>query len=114
MAEAIRENSELALEIKGEEVEDEIEKEEAIDRKGDGAKPPGDVGKLVVAEEIAEGRVRWDVLQLYVFAIGGVLTWTFILLTDASAAALNAFEVWYLGFWARQYELKPPSKISVS
>jgi ABC-type glutathione transport system ATPase component len=72
-------------------------------------------GKLIVAEEISEGHVRWPALSLYIFSLGGYWFWTLILTGDLATTILGAVQTWYLGHWAHQYELHPnhPEHVSV-
>ncbi|KAF8963040.1 hypothetical protein BDZ97DRAFT_1758980 [Flammula alnicola] len=94
-----------ALEIGNEEVPSLAHKETPVD------------GKLIVAEEIAEGHVTWKSLKLFLTALGGdyplifFSVWmTGFLLTDW----VNTFQVWFLGYWGSQYESHPPSEVKVS
>ena len=71
-------------------------------------------GKLVIAEEIAEGRVTWKSMKLYFSGLGGDYPLIFfsilisvIFLTDW----VNTFQVWFLGYWGSQYENHIPSEV---
>ncbi|KAF9481115.1 multidrug resistance-associated ABC transporter [Pholiota conissans] len=73
-------------------------------------------GKLVVAEEIAEGHITWKSLKLFVRSLGGdyplifYSTWmSTFLLTDWA----NTFQTWFLGHWGSQYEIHSPSEVNV-
>ena len=73
-------------------------------------------GKLVVAEEIAEGHITWKSLKLFVRSLGGDYPLIFysiwmsmFLLTDWA----NTFQTWFLGLWASQYEIHSPSEVYV-
>ncbi|KAF8816580.1 P-loop containing nucleoside triphosphate hydrolase protein [Phlegmacium glaucopus] len=64
-------------------------------------------GKLVIAEEIAEGHVTWKSMKLYLSGLGGDYPLMFFsiwisatLLTDW----VSTFQVWFLGYWGSQYE----------
>lgn len=70
-------------------------------------------GKLVVAEEIAEGHVSWSALKLYLFNLGGVFFWFSFTFAITFTDFTNVFQMWFLGYWARQYNLHDPSEISV-
>ena len=70
-------------------------------------------GKLVVAEEIAEGHVSWSALKLYLFNLGGVFFWFSFIIAITFTDFTNVFQMWFLGYWARQYNLHDPSDISV-
>ena len=72
-------------------------------------------GKLVIAEEIAEGRVTWKSMKLYFSGLGGdyplmfFSTWISVtLLTDC----VNTFQVWFLGYWGSKYENHSPSEVN--
>ncbi|KAF8966510.1 multidrug resistance-associated ABC transporter [Flammula alnicola] len=94
-----------ALEIGYEEVPSLALKETPVD------------GKLIVAEDIAEGHITWKSLKLFLTALGGDYPLIFFsiwmsgfLLTDW----VNTFQVWFLGYWGSQYESHPPSEVNVS
>jgi hypothetical protein len=114
MADALRDNHELKEIVKKDEEAVMKEKEE-VDKAEPEQKMTSDdsKGKLVVAEEIAIGRVRWGALRHYVFGIGGFIVWTFIIINGLGASALNIGQVYYLGYWARQYENRPANEVDV-
>lgn len=79
-------------------------------------KKKSDHGRLIVAEEITEGRIRWKSIKLYLAALGGKhpvvffsLWATGFLLTDW----VNTFQTWFLGYWGSQYENHPASEVNV-
>ena len=72
-------------------------------------------GKLVIAEEIAEGRVTWKSMKLFFSALGGNYPLMFFsiwisvtFLTDW----VNTFQVWFLGYWGSKYENHTPSEVN--
>ena len=72
-------------------------------------------GKLVIAEEIAEGRVTWKSMKLYFSGLGGDYPLMFFsiwisvtFLTDW----VNTFQVWFLGYWGSKYENHIPSEVN--
>ena len=73
-------------------------------------------GKLILAEEIVEGRITWKALKLYLDGLGGnhpflfAAVWISGLL--ATQLAVN-FGVWFLGYWSSQYENHPPEEVRV-
>uniref|UniRef100_A0A8H7XNY7 P-loop containing nucleoside triphosphate hydrolase protein n=1 Tax=Psilocybe cubensis TaxID=181762 RepID=A0A8H7XNY7_PSICU len=74
-------------------------------------------GKLVMAEEIVEGRVTWRSISLFLSGLGGDHPIFFALLWIASLAASQGFyllQPWYLGVWGSQYETHAPSEIHLS
>ncbi|KAI9444470.1 hypothetical protein H4582DRAFT_2052775 [Lactarius indigo] len=56
-------------------------------------------GKLILAEEIAEGNVSWDA----VFAGGMLLCNT-----------LMTVQTWFMGYWAEQYVIYPPDQVDIA
>lgn len=60
-------------------------------------------GKLIVAEEIALGRVAWPAIKLYTESVGGPLFWALFIGGILLSFFLSAFQVWFLGYWASQY-----------
>ncbi|KAE9405641.1 hypothetical protein BT96DRAFT_955137 [Gymnopus androsaceus JB14] len=85
-----------------------IEGQVVDDESGDAAK--GDSkpdGKLVVAEEIQEGRISGNSVKLYTSAIGGnhaVLYFSVLLGMMLLTHAMGVVQTWFLGYWASQYE----------
>ncbi|KAK7056504.1 hypothetical protein VNI00_003060 [Paramarasmius palmivorus] len=73
-------------------------------------------GKLIVAEEVQMGRVGFSPVKLYLNAFGGshaVFALTIYVGSLMVSGALNVAQTWYLGYWATQYELMPPSEVPV-
>ncbi|KAH8997804.1 hypothetical protein EDB86DRAFT_2828663 [Lactarius hatsudake] len=56
-------------------------------------------GKLILAEEIAEGNVSWDA----VYAAGMLLFST-----------LMTVQTWFMGYWAEQYDIYPPDQVNIT
>ncbi|KAF9483592.1 multidrug resistance-associated ABC transporter [Pholiota conissans] len=79
------------------------------------AKKPGD-GKLMLAEEIAEGHVTWKSFKLLLSSLGGDHPVIFFSLVMAGLL-LNewtfTFQLWYIGYWGSQYEHHPASEVPV-
>ncbi|KAF9553714.1 multidrug resistance-associated ABC transporter [Agrocybe pediades] len=74
-------------------------------------------GKLVVEEEITEGRVTWKSYRLFLSSLGGdhsVLFFACWLCGFLLADSLRASQTWFLGFWGSHYENHDPSEVSVS
>jgi hypothetical protein len=72
-------------------------------------------GKLVIAEEIAQGHVTWKSMKLYFSGLGGDYPLIFFsiwisvtFLTDW----VNTFQVWFLGYWGSKYENRIPSEVN--
>lgn len=112
VAEVLGKDKEMQAEMKK---SDEMNKkeEEAPPVATEDKKPAKGDGKLVMAEEIAEGHVSWPALKLYLFNLGGVFFWFSFIFAIAFTDFANVFEIWFLGFWARQYTLHDPTKVSV-
>ena len=72
-------------------------------------------GKLVVAEEIAMGRVGWKTLKLYLFNMSQfplvfLFCWmALITLTQG----LTVFATYFLGKWGDEYDHKNPEDVAV-
>ncbi|KAH9166021.1 hypothetical protein EDB89DRAFT_2115943 [Lactarius sanguifluus] len=74
-------------------------------------------GKLILAEEIAEGHVSWDAVKLFISGLGGahpVLFWIVfaggLLLCDT----LMTVQTWFMGYWAEQYVIYPPDQVDIT
>lgn len=72
-------------------------------------------GKLIMAEEITEGHIRWKSMKLFLTSLGGdyplifYSTWmTAFVLTDWA----NTFQTWFLGYWGSQYEIHSPLDVN--
>ncbi|CCL98867.1 uncharacterized protein FIBRA_00874 [Fibroporia radiculosa] len=73
-------------------------------------------GKLIVEEEISEGHVSWAAMKLYLGSLGGedrVLFWVTCAVALAITEVTDGLQVWFLGYWARQYEERNSSEVSV-
>ncbi|KAH6916785.1 ATP-binding cassette transporter [Coprinopsis sp. MPI-PUGE-AT-0042] len=73
-------------------------------------------GKLIVAEEMQEGHVSWDALKMYFSSLGGQSPFLFIFgylafvfLSEMTLAG----QTWFLGYWAWEYTVYPPSDVPV-
>ncbi|CCM01863.1 uncharacterized protein FIBRA_03934 [Fibroporia radiculosa] len=74
-------------------------------------------GKLVVAEEIAVGQVGWPAMKLYLASWGGehrVLFWTAFMGICTITEFTDNAQVWYLGYWAKQYEQHDASQVNTA
>ncbi|KAF5327417.1 hypothetical protein D9619_004696 [Psilocybe cf. subviscida] len=88
-----------------EEVIDEVKKE---DEMGD--------GKLILTEEIQEGRVSWKSLKLFLNGVGGASPVLFFALWFSAhfvGQVTYMLAVWYLGVWGSQYEHTSPIEVRV-
>ncbi|KIK58469.1 hypothetical protein GYMLUDRAFT_45326 [Collybiopsis luxurians FD-317 M1] len=71
-------------------------------------------GKLVVSEEIQEGRIGGNAIKLYLSAVGGdhtVFYFSALLATFVLTHTMGVMQTWFLGYWATQYEL--PGKVPI-
>ncbi|KZV63784.1 P-loop containing nucleoside triphosphate hydrolase protein [Peniophora sp. CONT] len=69
-------------------------------------------GKLVLAEELAEGTITWAALKLFFDGLGGSVFWTLFIGGYTINAVLQSVTVWFLGYWSEQYDLHPASEVS--
>ncbi|KZV63091.1 P-loop containing nucleoside triphosphate hydrolase protein [Peniophora sp. CONT] len=63
-------------------------------------------GKLIVEEEVQQGRVSWSALRLFISALGGrhsVIFWGGFLFFMAVDNTLGNFQTYWLGVWAEAY-----------
>ncbi|KDR82358.1 hypothetical protein GALMADRAFT_237629 [Galerina marginata CBS 339.88] len=71
-------------------------------------------GKLVVAEEIAEGHVTWKSIKLLLNSMGGnhpVLFFSIIFGLLLVNELTITFQTWFLGYWGTQYEGHQSSEV---
>ncbi|KAH9166805.1 hypothetical protein EDB89DRAFT_2245995 [Lactarius sanguifluus] len=74
-------------------------------------------GKLILAEEIAEGNVSWDAVRLFINGLGGahpVLFWIVFAGGMLLFSALMTVQTWFMGYWAEQYDIYPPGQVNIS
>ncbi|KAF8811726.1 hypothetical protein BYT27DRAFT_7160557 [Phlegmacium glaucopus] len=74
-------------------------------------------GKLVIAEEIAEGHVTWKSIKLYLSGLGGdypLLFFSICISASLLTAWVNTFQVWFLGYWGSKYENHTSSEVNPS
>ncbi|KAI9444468.1 hypothetical protein H4582DRAFT_1805817 [Lactarius indigo] len=91
------------------------------EKKIDGPEPdetakPTD-GKLILAEEIAEGHVSWDAVKLFTNGLGGahpVLFWIVVAGGLLLCETLMAVQTWFMGYWAEQYVIYPPDQVDIT
>ncbi|PPQ73485.1 hypothetical protein CVT26_010187 [Gymnopilus dilepis] len=104
----------LAHEIEQELDEAKLE-EEVVDtiKKEDPAKKDG---KLILAEEIVEGRVTWRSMMLFLKGLGGENPWFFLFAWMLGMTLMhggNLVATWYLGYWGSQYDNHNPEDVKV-
>jgi RNA-binding protein YhbY len=103
----------LAKEVEVEREETKIEEEVINEIKNDGGRADG---KLILAEEVAQGRVTWKALGLYIRGLGGRAPGLFLTIFLGGLVleqVCNMSSVWFLGQWGSQYEHHDPSEIPV-
>ncbi|KAI0693031.1 hypothetical protein BC835DRAFT_1520746 [Cytidiella melzeri] len=116
VSDAIAKDSKLIEEIEHEEkaVETVVEAEGyAVDKKP----VEGDKGKLVVVEEIAHGHISWPAFKLFFTGLGGnypIAFWLGWACSSVLTEIFDTLEVWWLGYWASQYLVADPTKVSVA
>ncbi|KAJ7246793.1 hypothetical protein B0H12DRAFT_753891 [Mycena haematopus] len=71
-------------------------------------------GKLILAEEVQLGRVRWSAVGLYLHGLGGWGFYAIFLGFYTFSHLAQVYETWYLGYFASLYETSPPGSVSVS
>lgn len=74
-------------------------------------------GKLVVAEDVAEGFVSWEACKLFFNGLAGshpVIFWTVSMGSTLLVCVIFAVSTWWLGQWAAQYEHHTPSSVNNS
>ncbi|KAI0351013.1 multidrug resistance-associated ABC transporter [Trametes cingulata] len=73
-------------------------------------------GKLVVAEEIAEGQVGWKALRLYIMNTAKIpaLYWPGMALALVLTHTIMNGQTYVFSLWANEYEKHAPSEVSVA
>ena len=113
IAAAVASDPILASEVKRDQEILELEKEEEVIPIVESALE----GKLVVAEEIAEGHITLKSMKLLFSGLGGkhpiffFAAWTMGMMFSELAFTV---QTWFLGAWGSQYEKHAPSEISLS
>ncbi|KAJ6479415.1 hypothetical protein C8R47DRAFT_1322641 [Mycena vitilis] len=73
-------------------------------------------GQLILAEEVQLGHVGTSALKMYFFAIAGRYPFFFFTVFFAglfSVQILTIMRTWMLGYWAKQYDQRPPEEVNV-
>ncbi|EJD51853.1 ATP-binding cassette transporter [Auricularia subglabra TFB-10046 SS5] len=108
ITEALLKDKKLLAEVAKAQEENEIEGQVIDEPSPDEAAPqqarPKQDGKLIVAEEIAEGHVSWAALSLYLHSLGGVVFWIVFLVGMFGADITSVLQTYFLGYWASQYD----------
>ncbi|CCO37903.1 ATP-binding cassette transporter abc4 Short=ABC transporter abc4 [Rhizoctonia solani AG-1 IB] len=72
-------------------------------------------GKLVAEEEVAEGRVGWAALRMFLVALGGFWFWAAYILGLVLADVAAVGQTYWLGMWAQAYETNKeyPERVNI-
>jgi len=129
--EAVAEYKTLSPEL----VENILDEEKKVDQEGPDATAKQTDGKLIVAEEIAEGHVSWDAcnchlpsgftpethpvckVKLFFNGLGGSHVSLFWICFIGGLLLCESFMVgqtWTMGYWAEQYVLHPAESVNVT
>ncbi|KAJ7578665.1 P-loop containing nucleoside triphosphate hydrolase protein [Mycena floridula] len=114
ISDVLASDSRLVQEMKKEEqILETVDKDEAIVEE----KPTKAAGKLIMAEEIETGHVRWNSVKPWIKALAGdrkiLVPASYLLCVTLSSGFLTLLSYW-LGHWSSEYVDKPASEISVS
>lgn len=137
VSDALKKDDKLAEEFKHEEEALELEENEEAEASGSAdpsAPAKAKEGKLVVAEEIAVGHVSWEacksyeccsmstaltitgLVKLFLVGLGGkwpLLFWIQYFVGAGGSELFGVAEMWWLGYWARQYSSRDSSEVKV-
>ncbi|KAK7062494.1 ATP-binding cassette transporter [Favolaschia claudopus] len=114
VAEALQHDKKLAEEANAElQVMEQVVDAEAAETKP-GKDDSKKDGKLILAEEVQLGRVKWSAVGLYLRGLGGVGFYVAFLGFYTCSQLAQVLETWYLGYFASKYENSPPGSVSVS
>lgn len=73
--------------------------------------------KLILAEEIVEGRVIWKAPRLFVDGLGvkHISLYMTVWIVGLVVTHISmVFGVWFVGYWGSQYETRLPEQVWVS
>ncbi|KAI0758967.1 P-loop containing nucleoside triphosphate hydrolase protein [Fomes fomentarius] len=116
LSSALARDSKLLAEIEEEQKElEKADQEVDLDKPEDEAAKQS-AGKLVVAEEIESGHLGWEAIALYLgnMAKRPLLFWLVCVVGWAFRHAMYNVQMWYLGYWAAQYEIHPPQEVNAA
>ncbi|KAF7372862.1 ATP-binding cassette transporter [Mycena sanguinolenta] len=71
-------------------------------------------GKLILAEEVQLGRVKWSAVGLYLHSLGGFGFYAIFLGFYTCSHMAQVLETWYLGYFASLFENSPKGSVSVA
>ncbi|KAJ7093000.1 hypothetical protein B0H15DRAFT_972793 [Mycena belliarum] len=68
-------------------------------------------GKLILAEEVKLGKVKWSAVNLYLRGLGGLGFYTIFIGGYFMSYTSQILATWYLGYFAAQYQTSPPGSV---
>jgi len=115
----IQHDSHLAAELQQEEqaIASGKQDESAAEHAQHAQPKPQSDGKLVVAEEIAQGHVTWRSMSLLISAMGGghpILFFGLWIFAEMASEIIFTGQSWFLGIWGHQYEIHDPSEVRLT
>jgi hypothetical protein len=93
----------------------EVEHDKESLKKDDKQPPPEAAadGKLVLAEELAEGHITWKSMRLLLSGFGGSHTIPIVILGIVATQLASIGRTKFLAVWGSQYETHDPSEVSL-
>ncbi|PPQ71819.1 hypothetical protein CVT26_007733 [Gymnopilus dilepis] len=113
---ALANDSTLAYQVEQTKQEDDIQEKAEVVQQESIDKPAAPSGKLIMAEEIAEGRVSREAYMLYLRGLGSTHPFLFLVAWMSGLVLIHAgsvLAVWFLGYWSHQYETGEPQDVNV-
>ncbi|KAG8914828.1 hypothetical protein FRC01_003897, partial [Tulasnella sp. 417] len=111
-SDALKKDASLAAEV--EEDQEIVEKKEKVETLEGDDKPKDKkpAGKLIAAEEIVEGRIGLPAFKFFFSMFGSLWFWSAFMVAIAGSEVVNILQTWWLGYWARQYQVhSEPSEV---
>ncbi|KAF7353370.1 ATP-binding cassette transporter [Mycena sanguinolenta] len=71
-------------------------------------------GKLILAEEVQLGKVKWSAVGLYLHGLGGFGFYAIFIGFYTFSHMAQVLETWYLGYFASLFENSPKGSVSVA
>ncbi|KAJ7919496.1 hypothetical protein B0H13DRAFT_2430321 [Mycena leptocephala] len=114
VTEAIRHDIALANEANADlQAMEEVVDAGPVEAKSDPKADSETDGKLILAEEVQLGRVKWSAVGLYLHGLGGIGFYFVFLGLYITSHLSQIYEMWYLGYFASLYETSPHGSVSV-
>ncbi|KZV76922.1 P-loop containing nucleoside triphosphate hydrolase protein [Peniophora sp. CONT] len=114
--ETIKKDDSLLQEAQEEdEVMDKADQE--IDTSTPDAKDDSGAGKLILAEEVQEGRISLDAWNIFFGNLGGnhsISFWTVFLGFLTLSQVLSSGQAYFMGIWSEQYDRQPASEVNAA